>query len=75
MIGGKGIYLFLVGTGSGKYVWEAFLVFMVGGCVCSVLLISLLERYFVTMDQCIVLVLVLKSAMVMVSGFVLMFVV
>ena len=52
------------------------MVFMFGGCVCSVVsyvVFVILERYLVTMDECMVSV--LMSAVVMVSVFVLMFVV
>ena len=38
-------------------------VFMFGGCLCSVLQISLQKRYLVTMDDCMVLVLMSVVAM------------
>ena len=50
-------------------------VFISGGSACSVLLISLLERYLVTMDECMVFALFCMSEVVTVSVFVFMFVV
>ena len=71
---GRRRYLFVLGWARVGRVClgrDSSLVFLFGGCVCSVLLLSLLERYLVTMDECMVSV--LMSAVVMV--FVLLFVV
>jgi len=50
-------------------------VLMSGGCACSVLFLSLLERYFVTVAVCMIFMFAFMSVVVMLSGFVGMFVV
>ena len=50
-------------------------MFMSGGCACSVLFLSLLERYLATVAVCMIVMFVLMFVGVMFSGFVWMFVV
>ena len=76
MIGGRGICLFLVGLGCDECVGvEILLQCLSGGCACSVLFLSLLERYFVTVAVCMIFMFACMSVVVMLSGSVGMFVV
>ena len=77
MIGGKGIYLFLVGLGYDACVRGKFssVLLTCGGCVRSILLLSLAARCWETIVVCMSRMFAFMSAVVTVQGSVGMFVV